>query len=101
MPFDPWSLTSAEMARLGIVAKTPTQTHVTGAAPPPKIVNLDDAILSFMKVNGVRHGQFAVAKDGAIALNRAYSNGEAGVFVAQPHTLFRLASVSKAFTCAA
>src|SRR2546423_1652286 len=47
---DPWSLTQAEMVRLGIIAKTPTQTHVNGASPPANLVKLDDAVCSLRKI---------------------------------------------------
>src|SRR2546423_14379764 len=98
---DPWSLTQAEMIRLGIVAKSPAQTHVAGPTPPANLTDLDSAILNFMKANGIRAGQFVVAKDGAIKLTRAYTHAESTFPAVRPDTLFRLASVSKAFTCAA
>lgn len=73
---------------------------VTGAAGPHDAA-LDAAVKTFMQRWGVRSGTLAVAKSNAVKLARAYSWAEPGYAISQPGSEFRVASVSKAFTCAA
>lgn len=59
---------------------------------------LEDVIRTFMKVNGVRQTQFAIANNGSTIVSRAYTLTEPGRPITQPNDRFPLASVSKMFT---
>lgn len=56
---------------------------------------------SFMQSRGVRAGVLAVRKNGVLRLSAGYTWATPGYPLTQPTSLMRLASVSKAFTCAA
>ena len=56
---------------------------------------------SFMQANNVRAGALAVRKGASVKLACGYTWAEPGYPQTQPNSLFRLASVSKAFGCAA
>ncbi len=73
---------------------------VSGAAAPHDAA-LDAAFKGFMQRWGVRAASLAVARNGVTKLARAYTWAEPGYALAQPGSEFRLASVSKAFACAA
>jgi CubicO group peptidase (beta-lactamase class C family) len=73
---------------------------VIGAAGPHAAA-LDAAVKAFMQRWGIRSGTVAVAKSNSVKLARAYTWAEPGYAVTQPDSEFRVASVSKAFTCAA
>ena len=73
---------------------------VTGAAGPHDAA-LDAVFKAFMQRWGIRAGTLAVAKSNSVKLARAYTWAEPGYAIAQPGSEFRVASVSKAFTCAA
>lgn len=60
----------------------------------------DLAIQEFMRANHVRAGQLTILKDGLLALSHAYAY-DFGSDHVTPGSLFRIASCSKAFTCAA
>lgn len=78
----------------------PRAWHVTGAAGPHHAA-LDAAFKTFMQRWGIRSATLAVAKSNSVKLARAYTWAESGYAVAQPGSVFRVASVSKALTCAA
>jgi CubicO group peptidase (beta-lactamase class C family) len=61
---------------------------------------LDTAMQSFMQQYGVRAGSLSVARHSRILFQRAYTWAKQGYSITQPNSLFRLASVSKAFTAA-
>jgi CubicO group peptidase (beta-lactamase class C family) len=69
--------------------------------PVAKLAALDQAMQSFMQDTGTRAGSLAVAKDGHLLFAHGYTWADPGYAVTQPDSLFRLASVSKAFTAAA
>jgi CubicO group peptidase (beta-lactamase class C family) len=54
-----------------------------------------------MQNRGVRSGALAVGRNGALQLSHGYTWAENDYPTTQPDSLFRLASVSKAFACAA
>lgn len=56
---------------------------------------------NLMQSRGVRAGQLAVRKNGVLKLSAGYTWAEPGYGITQPTSLMRVASVSKAFTCAA
>ena len=82
------------------VDASPRNFTVTGAAAPHEAL-IDGAFKTFMQRWGVRGATVAVAKSNAIKLARAYTWAEQGYPIVQPGNEFRVASVSKAFTCAA
>ena len=77
------------------------QWTVTGHSGSPALAKLDEVVREFMTTQGVRAGSLAVARNGSVKLARGYTWAEAGYPVTQGNSPFRLASVSKAFTCAA
>jgi len=79
------------------LARQWTQTSAVGAA----YAGIHDVMKTFMQKHGIRAGVLAIRKNGALKLSSGYSWAEPGYPVTQPDSLLRLASVSKAFTCAA
>ena len=72
---------------------------VTGAFFPAAH-QIDAVVKTFMMNNNVRALSIAFAKAGALLGNRGYTWAEPDYRITQPDTLFRVASVSKLFTCA-
>jgi CubicO group peptidase (beta-lactamase class C family) len=64
-------------------------------------IELDAVISTFMKAHDIRAMSVAVAHDGTLSGNRGYTWAQPNYPITQPHTLFRVASISKIFTCAA
>jgi CubicO group peptidase (beta-lactamase class C family) len=81
------------------VDTVPRAWTITGATAPHE-ANLDAAVKTFMQRWGIRSGTLAVAKSNSVKFARAYAWAEPGYEITQPDSEFRLASVSKAFTCA-
>jgi CubicO group peptidase (beta-lactamase class C family) len=79
------------------VPRSWTQTDVVGAG----YAGIHGVMRAFMQGRGVRAGQLAVRKNGVLRLSAGYTWAEPGYAVTQPNSLMRVASVSKAFTCAA
>jgi CubicO group peptidase (beta-lactamase class C family) len=73
---------------------------VTGAAFAGSN-ELDTIASDFMKLRSIRAMSIAVARGGRVVANRGYTWAEPGYPVTQPDTRFRVASVTKLFTCAA
>ncbi|GKT47845.1 protein flp [Colletotrichum spaethianum] len=61
----------------------------------------DDAMQTWMKKNGVRQAQVAVALNGSTIAGRGYTWAESNRAVVEPDDVFLLASVSKIFVYAA
>ncbi len=61
---------------------------------------LDDEMRGFMQRYGVRAGQLAVGRGGQILVERGYALADPAFGAIRPQTLFRVASLSKAFTAA-
>jgi len=61
----------------------------------------DLAVQEFMHQNHVRAGQLTILKDGFGVLQHGYTYASSDFPRVKPGTLFRIASCSKAFTCAA
>ncbi len=70
---------------------------VTGA-PAPKYAAVDRAVEIFMRTQNIHNAEFAMSEHGKVVLSHAYAYGAAGTM---PATIFRLASISKAWTSAA
>ncbi len=62
---------------------------------------LDNIVRNFMAAHAIRAMSVAVARGGVVVAKRGYTWAEPGYPITQPSTLFRVASVSKIFTCAA
>jgi CubicO group peptidase (beta-lactamase class C family) len=62
---------------------------------------IDRAIKTFMFDHDIRASSVAIAKGGAVIGTRGYTWAMPDYPITQPGTLFRVASVSKMFTCAA
>lgn len=62
--------------------------------------DMDEIFRSWMKRNGVRQAQFAMAINGTILGERGYTWAEPNIHVVQPDDVFLLASVSKLFSYA-
>ncbi|HXG46265.1 MAG TPA: serine hydrolase [Methylomirabilota bacterium] len=77
------------------------QWTVTGSRVTPTLARFDEIMREFMTSNAVRAGSLAIARNGVIKLAHGYTWAEPGYPVTQPNSPFRLASLSKAFTCAA
>jgi CubicO group peptidase (beta-lactamase class C family) len=70
---------------------------------PSSLTDIDEIIQHFMQHDGIRAGVLAIAENGVIKLLHGYTWAEsgAGYPITYPDSLFRIASVSKMFTCAA
>jgi CubicO group peptidase (beta-lactamase class C family) len=88
---------AAIFAQQGIIAR---RWSVTGK-PVPSLAKFDAAMKNFMETNGIHSGELAILHNGKLELSRAYTWGEPGYPITEPTSLFRLASCSKTFTCAA
>jgi len=62
---------------------------------------IDRAIKRFMVEHDIRAASAAIARDGAVIGSRGYTWALPDYPITRPATLFRVASVSKIFTCAA
>jgi CubicO group peptidase (beta-lactamase class C family) len=67
----------------------------------PSLIQFDAAMKNHMNREGIRAGSLAIAKNGVLKFARAYTWAEPGYATTQPTNLFRVASLSKMFTCAA
>jgi len=76
------------------------QWYVTGL-PFTASSELDVIVWNFMAAHAIRAMSVAIARNGELVANRGYTWAEPGYPITQPNTLFRVASVSKIFTCAA
>jgi CubicO group peptidase (beta-lactamase class C family) len=74
---------------------------VTGQPVAAALTQFDDAMANFMQTYGVRAAQLSILHNGELEFSHAYTWGEQGYAITQPTSVFRLASCSKAFTCAA
>ena len=54
-----------------------------------------------MKAHAIRAMSVAIAREGSLIANRGYTWAEPNYPITQPNILFRVASISKIFTCAA
>jgi CubicO group peptidase (beta-lactamase class C family) len=79
------------------LARVWTQTNAVGAG----FAGVHAVMRAFMQGRGVRAGQFAVRRNGTLRLSAGYTWAEPGHAITQPDSLMRVASVSKAFACAA
>ena len=69
---------------------------------PSSLTDIDEVIKNFMQHDGIRAGVLAIARDGVIKLLHGYTWAEPGYYPpTYPDSLFRIASISKMFTCAA
>src|SRR4051812_20381281 len=69
--------------------------------PPRYAAFLRPSSPSFPHSSAIRAGTVAVGRAGRIVASRGYTWGEGGYPIPQPATLFRIASLSKAFAAAA
>jgi CubicO group peptidase (beta-lactamase class C family) len=79
------------------IARGWTQKHAVGAG----YTGVHAVMRAFMQNRGVRAGVLAVRKNGVLKLSTGYTWAEPGYPATRPDSLLRLASVSKAFACAA
>ncbi|MBE3012018.1 beta-lactamase family protein [Microbispora sp. NEAU-D428] len=86
-------------ARSAIAADTPPPWTVTGASSP-SLQPFDDLLRSFMEARSISYASLAVVRQGKLVLARGY-NSTSGPVLAQPTSLFRLASMSKPVTATA
>lgn len=66
-----------------------------------QLTSIHNLMKAFMQAHNVRAGALAIRKGASLKLACGYTWAEPGYPQTQPGSLFRLASVSKAFTCAA
>ncbi|MGW4642816.1 serine hydrolase domain-containing protein [Sphaerisporangium sp. NPDC004334] len=90
---------AAPPARPAIAAGTPPTWTVTGSSSP-SLQPFDDLLRSFMEAQSISYASLAVVRQGRLVLARGY-NSTSGPVLAQPTSLFRLASVSKPVTATA
>jgi CubicO group peptidase (beta-lactamase class C family) len=79
------------------IARQWTQVNASGAG----FAGIHQVLKTFMQTHGVRAGVLSIRKNGVARLSSGYTWDVPGATVTQPASLLRLASVSKAFTCAA
>jgi CubicO group peptidase (beta-lactamase class C family) len=64
-------------------------------------LELDGVVSRFMKAHDIRAMSVAIARAGTLSGNRGYTWAQPSYPITQPDTVFRVASVTKIFTCAA
>ena len=74
-----------------------TEVHALGA----NYTNIHLVIKNWMQLRGIRSAVLNVRKNGTVRLSSAYTWAEITYNITQPNTLFRVASISKAFASAA
>jgi CubicO group peptidase (beta-lactamase class C family) len=74
---------------------------VVSGARSARYARLDARIASYMQTNAVPDAELAISVRGQVRLSHAYTNGALSSEPITPKSLFRLASNSKAWTCAA
>jgi CubicO group peptidase (beta-lactamase class C family) len=74
---------------------------VVSGAPAPQYADFDNMIAQFMVDNRIRAGQFAFGKNGTVLFSHAYTTAPPPFPRTHTSSIFRVASVSKAFTSAA
>src|SRR5580658_6336689 len=93
----------------GVGEHTATQSHElpSGAVQPSRTVianfiSIDTLTRSFLERTGVGAGQLAISRNGVLQFSRAYATKPpSGYSPVDTRCLFRIASCSKMFTCAA
>ncbi len=82
-----------------VVATPVAIPHTAGTVD---FTEIDSLVRGFMEHSGVGAGQLAIVRDGVLQLSRPYSTKPLrGYAVVDRQSLFRVASLSKMFTCAA
>jgi CubicO group peptidase (beta-lactamase class C family) len=83
--------------------KTNTPFTITGDTPKPgtALTQFDKAMEDFFRANEVRAGQLTILKGGVKKFEHAYTLSYPPYPITQVDSLFRIASISKAFTCGA
>lgn len=103
-PNPEWSALVSRIAKTRLALQACAESlltwTVTGGAFVGSI-EIDAAALRFMKAHAIRAMSIAIAREGTLLANRGYTWAEPSYPITQPDTLFRIASVSKIFTCAA
>jgi len=74
---------------------------VVSGAPNARYARLDARIASYLQTNAVPDAELAVSVRGEVVFSHAYTNSALSSENIAPKTVFRLASNSKAWTCAA
>jgi CubicO group peptidase (beta-lactamase class C family) len=64
-------------------------------------IEIDALVSRFMKLYDIRAMSVAIAREGTLIGNRGYTWAQPNYPITRPDTVFRIASVSKIFTCAA
>jgi len=90
-------------AALEACIKTHTPFVITGDTPKPgtALTQFEKTMENFFRVNGVRSGQLTILKGGVKKFEHAYTLSYQPYPTTQVDSLFRIASISKAFTCGA
>lgn len=103
-PNPDWTSLNSQIASTRLALRTCEESlrrfTVTGAGFPGSF-ELDAVVSRFMKAHAIRAMSVAIAREGTLAGNRGYTWAQANYPITRPDTLFRVASVSKIFTCAA
>lgn len=95
-------VTSAALALAASTRTAPAlgdDVIVSGSANP-RYAAFDDAVVQFMVDNATGAGQLAFGKGGSVLFSHAYTNARSGTMRTRTDSVFRVASVSKAFTAA-
>lgn len=64
----------------------------------PELNSFEEAVKDFMQARGIRSGALAVTRGGHLMLARGYGWSDDPADIAQPTSLFRIASLSKSLT---
>lgn len=99
-----WSALASSITKIRLALQRCEESLVTWTVTGAVFVGsleIDAAAMQFMKARTIRAMSVAIAREGTLLANRGYTWAEPGYPITQPDTLFRVASVSKMFTCAA
>ena len=103
-PNPDWTALAGEVASERRALRTCEESNrrftVTGTGFPGSF-ELDGVVARFMKAHDIRAMSVAIAREGTLGGNRGYTWAQPSYPITQPDTLFRVASLTKIFTCAA
>lgn len=83
------------------LAKDKRITTIEAPLGSPANSAIDNSVLTEMAVHGIRQASLAITLGTRLVYARGYTFAEANYPLAKPHTLYRLASVSKTFAAVA
>ncbi len=74
---------------------------IVSGAPSERYAQFDNIMVQYMVDRNIRAGQFAFGREGEVLFAHAYTSADPALMRTRTDSIFRVASISKAFTSAA